>query len=220
MKSVVFACLGMLGLAATANAADLPRRYDPVPQQRVFVPVNNWTGFYIGINGGGAWGDSKWDSVGSFDVSGGMIGGTVGYNWQMTQWVFGLEGDVDWTNISGSSTAACVAGCKTSNSWLATVRGRIGYSFDRFLPYITGGLALGNMKASQPGFTGGEDTNAGWTAGGGLEFIIAGNWTAKAEYLYVDLGKFNCGLACGNGANPDNVSFSTHLVRGGVNFRF
>ena len=113
-----------------------------------------------------------------------------------------------------------MAGCKTSNSWLATVRGRIGYSFDRFLPYITGGLAVGNMKASQPGFGGGEDTNAGWTAGGGLEFIIAGNWTAKAEYLYVDLGKFNCGLACGNGANPDNVSFSTHLVRGGVNFRF
>ena len=64
------------------------------------------------------------------------------------------------------------------------------------------------MKASQPGFPGGEDTNAGWTAGGGLEFIIAGNWTAKAEYLYVDLGKFNCGLACGNGFNPDNVSFT------------
>ena len=82
MKRVVFACLGMLGLAATANAADLPRRYDPVPQ-RAFVPVYNWTGFYIGINGGGAWGDSKWDSVGTFDVSGGMIGGTVGYNWQI-----------------------------------------------------------------------------------------------------------------------------------------
>jgi len=219
MKSVVFACLGMLGLAATANAADLPRRYDPVPQ-RTFVPVHNWTGFYIGINGGGGWGDSKWDSVGSFDVSGGMIGGTVGYNWQSAQWVFGLEGDLDWTNINGSSTAACVAGCKTSNNWLATVRGRVGYAFDRFLPYITGGLALGNIKASQPGFTGGDDTNAGWTVGGGLEFVIAGNWTAKAEYLYVDLGKFNCGLACGNGINPDNVSFSSHLVRGGVNFRF
>ena len=219
MKRVVFACLGMLGLAATANAADLPRRYDPVPQ-RTFVPVYNWTGFYIGINGGGGWGDSKWDSVGSFDVSGGMIGGTVGYNWQSAQWVFGLEGDLDWTNINGSSTAACVAGCKTSNNWLATVRGRVGYAFDRFLPYVTGGLALGNIKASQPGFTGGDDTNAGWTVGGGLEFVIAGNWTAKAEYLYVDLGKFNCGLACGNGINPDNVSFSSHLVRGGVNFRF
>jgi outer membrane immunogenic protein len=219
MKSVVFACLGMLGLAATANAADLPRRYDPVPQ-RTFVPVYNWTGFYIGINGGGGWGDSKWDSVGSFDVSGGMIGGTVGYNWQAAQWVFGLEGDLDWAHINGSSTAACVAGCKTSNNWLATVRGRVGYSFDRFLPYITGGLAVGNIKASQPGFTGGDDTNAGWTVGGGLEFVIAGSWTAKAEYLYVDLGHFNCGLACGNGINPDNVSFSSHLVRGGVNFRF
>ena len=211
--------LGVLGLAATANAADLPRRYDPVPQ-RAFVPVYNWTGFYIGINGGGAWGDSNWDSVGTFDVSGGMIGGTVGYNWQFSQWVFGLEGDIDWTNINGSSTAACAAGCKTSNSWLATVRGRVGYAFDRFLPYVTGGLAVGNIRASQPGFIGGDDTNAGWTVGGGLEFVIAGNWTAKAEYLYVDLGKFNCGLACGNGINPDNVSFSTHMVRGGVNFRF
>ena len=219
MKRVVFACLAALGLAATANAADLPRRYDPVPQ-RAFVPVYNWTGFYIGINGGGAWGDSKWDSVGTFDVSGAMIGGTVGYNWQFSQWVLGLEGDVDATWIDGSSTAACVAGCKTSNGWLATVRGRVGYAFDRFLPYITGGLAVGNIKASRPGFGGGDDTNAGWTAGGGLEFVIAGNWTAKAEYLYVDLGKFNCGLACGSGINPDNVSFSTHVVRGGVNFRF
>jgi outer membrane immunogenic protein len=219
MRRVVFACLGLLGLAATADAADLPRRFDSVPQ-RAFAPVYNWTGFYIGINGGGAWGDSRWDSVGTFDVSGAMIGGTVGYNWQVQQFVFGLEGDLDWTNIDGTSTAACVAGCRTSNSWLATVRGRIGYAFDRFLPYITGGLAAGNIEAGQPGFVGGKDTNAGWTVGGGLEFVIAGRWTAKAEYLYVDLGSFNCGFACGNGINPDNVSFKTHLVRGGVNFRF
>lgn len=219
MRRVVLASLAALGLAATASAADLPRRYDPVPQ-RAFVPVYNWTGFYIGINGGGAWGDSKWDSVGTFDVSGAMIGGTIGYNWQFSQWVLGLEGDVDATWIDGSSTAACAAGCKTANGWLATVRGRVGYAFDRFLPYITGGFAVGNIKASTPGFAGGDDTNAGWTAGGGLEFIIAGRWTAKAEYLYVDLGKFNCGLACGGGINPDNVSFTTHLVRGGVNFRF
>ena len=100
------------------------------------------------------------------------------------------------------------------------MRGRVGYAFDRFLPYITGGLAVGDIQASQPGFAGGDDTNAGWTVGGGLEFVIAGNWTAKAEYLYVDLGEFNCGLTCGNGFNPDNVTFSTHIVRGGVNFRF
>jgi outer membrane immunogenic protein len=220
MKRVVFACLGMLGLVATANAADLPRRYNPPPVAPVYAPVYNWTGFYIGINGGGAWGSTKWDSVGSFDVSGGMVGGTIGYNWQVQQFVFGLEGDADWTSISGSTTAACAFGCKTKNNWLATVRGRIGYSFDRFLPYVTGGLALGNIKPSQPGFAGGDDTNAGWTVGGGLEFVIAGNWTAKAEYLYVDLGKFNCGLGCGNGFNPDNVSFTAHVVRGGVNYRF
>jgi len=219
MKRVGFACLAMLGLMATANAADLPRRYNPAPVP-VYAPIYNWTGFYIGINGGGAWGDSKWDSAGKFDVSGGMVGGTIGYNWQVSQWVFGLEGDIDWTNISGSTSAACAFGCKTQNNWLATVRGRVGYAYDRFLPYITGGLALGNIKASQPGFAGSDDTNAGWTVGGGLEFVIAGNWTAKAEYLYVDLGKFNCGLGCGNGFNPDNVSFSTHVVRGGVNYRF
>ena len=219
MKRVVFACLGMLGLAATANAADLPRRYDPVPQ-RAFVPVYNWTGFYIGINGGGAWGDFEWDSVGSFDVSGGMIGGTVGYNWQIAHGSSASRATSTGPISTATRHAACAAGCKTSNNWLATVRGRVGYAFDRFLPYITGGLAVGNIKASQPGFTGGDDTNAGWTVGGGLEFVIAGNWTAKAEYLYVDLGKFNCGLACGNGINPDNVTFSTHLVRGGVNFRF
>ena len=220
MKRVMLACLGMMALAASAGAADMPsRRYDAPP--RMFVQPNTWSGFYIGINGGGAWGDSKWSSIGTFDMSGAMVGGTVGYNWQFgSPWVLGLEGDVDWTNIDGSSNAICAAGCKTSNSWLATVRGRIGYAFDRFLPYITGGLAVGDIKASQPGFAGGKDTNAGWTAGGGFEFVIAGNWSAKAEYLYVDLGKFNCGLACGNGFNPDNVSFSTHLVRGGVNFRF
>lgn len=219
MKRVVLACLAILGLAATANAADLPRRYEPVPQ-RAYIPVYNWTGFYIGLNGGGAWGTSKWDSIGSFDVSGGMIGGTAGYNWQVGQFVFGLEGDADWTNISGKTSSACAFGCKTSNSWLATVRGRVGYSFDRFLPYLTGGLAFGNIKPVQAGFAGGDDTNVGWTVGGGMEFVIAGNWTAKAEYLFVDLGKFNCGLGCGSGFNPDNVSFTSHVVRGGVNFRF
>jgi outer membrane immunogenic protein len=220
MKRVILAAIGMLGLAATANAADLPRRYDPVPQRvPAYMPVYNWTGFYIGINGGGGWGRSRWDSADRFDIDGGMVGGTVGYNWQYGQWVFGLEGDVDWTNISGSTTAFCTLGCQTKNSWLSTVRGRLGWAVDRFLPYVTGGVAIGDVTASTPGFAGRDDTNVGWTAGGGVEFAIAGNWTAKAEYLYVDLGKFNCGLGCGAAAT-DNVSFTSHLFRGGVNFRF
>jgi outer membrane immunogenic protein len=221
MKRIGLAGVSLLALATIAAAADLPRRSFP-GQAPAYIPIYNWTGFYIGINGGGAWGNSTWDSIGSFDVAGFLVGGTAGYNWQAGQFVFGLEGDYAWTNIDGSTGAACPTGCQTSNGWLATVRGRIGYAFDRFLPYVTGGLAIGDIKTSQPGFVGGHDTNVGFSVGGGLEFAIsmAGNWTVKAEYLYVDLGKFNCGLGCGNGLNPDNVSFSTHLVRGGVNFRF
>ena len=148
-----------------------------------------------------------------------MVGGTIGYNWQSAQWVFGLEGDINWTNIEGSTNTLCPAGCRTENSWLATARARVGYAVNRVLPYVTGGLAVGDINASTPGFTGAEDTKIGWTVGGGLEFVIAGNWTAKAEYLYVDLGKFNCGLGCGAFVT-DNVSFTTHIARGGVNFRF
>ena len=209
-----------LGLAATANAADLPRRYDPVPQ-RAFVPVYNWTGFYIGINGGGAWGDSKWDSVGTFDVSGGMIGGTVGYNWQYARngcsvsraTSTGPGSTARRTRPASPAARPAIAGwprCAAASATRSTGS----------CPTSPAVFAVGNIKASTPGFAGGDDTNAGWTVGGGLEFVIAGNWTAKAEYLYVDLGKFNCGLGCGDGINPDNVSFSTHVVRGGVNFRF
>ena len=91
---------------------------------------------------------------------------------------------------AGSST------CETSNDWLATFRGRIGYAFDRWLPYITGGGAYGNVKAtvSVPiaGLSASASNNQfGWTVGAGLEYAFLGNWTAKIEYLYVDLGSFN-----------------------------
>ena len=97
------------------------------------------------------------------------------------------------------------------------MRGRVGYAADRFLPYVTGGAALGNINATTNGLTT-SASNAGWTIGAGLEFAVTPNWSAKAEYLYVSLGKFNCGPNCG--APTDNVSFSANLVRGGINYRF
>jgi outer membrane immunogenic protein len=207
-------------MTASAAAADLSR---PAPQQYykapVAPPVYNWTGFYIGINGGGGFGRSTWDSTGSFNISGGLVGGTAGYNYQVGQAVFGVEADIDWADLNGTTNNACALGCKTSDSWLSTVRGRLGYAADRFMPYITGGGAFGDIKAATPGFAGSSDDRAGWTLGAGLEFAIARNWTAKAEYLYVDLGKFNCGLSCGAAAT-DNASFTTSLVRAGVNYRF
>jgi outer membrane immunogenic protein len=210
----------LAALSGAAMSADLPRRYDPiVPKAPIYAPMYNWSGLYIGVNGGGGWGRSRWDTANQFDVSGGLVGGTIGYNWQVNPWVFGLEGDIDWSNIKGTTNFACALGCTTTNDWLATVRGRVGYAFDRFLPYVTGGLAVGDIKAATPGFAGNNQTNAGWTVGGGLEFAIVANWTAKAEYLYVDLGRFNCGLACGAAAT-DNVSFRSNIARAGINYRF
>ena len=214
--------IALLGLAAAgaARASDLSVAplYKAPPV--VAAPAYNWSGFYVGVNGGGGWGTSNWDSAGSFNVSGGVIGGTAGVNWQMGHAVIGLEGDVDWSNLKGSTTSAlCPAGCTTNTDWLATVRGRAGYAFDKLLPFVTGGVAVGDIKASTPGFAGATQTNAGWTAGGGVELALTSNWTAKAEYLHVDLGNMNCGFSCGVVAN-NNVSVKSDLVRGGVNFRF
>ena len=99
------------------------------------------------------------------------------------------------------------------------MRGRVGYSFDRVMPYVTGGLAAGDIRAAAPGLPGGTNTNAGWTVGGGVEFALPGNWSAKAEYLHVDLGNFNCGTNCGGTPN-ENVSMRDNVFRAGVNYHF
>jgi outer membrane immunogenic protein len=215
--------MSLIAFAATAAiAADLPRGM-PARVPATYVPVGyNWTGFYLGINGGYAWGSSRWSGFGAnANPSGGMIGGTAGYNWQAlgSPWVFGLEGDIDWTDIKGTFVnAICPAGCQTKNTWQATVRGRVGYAWDRVMPYITGGLALGDVQASQPGFAGVNNTKAGWTVGAGVEAAVAANWTAKVEYLHVDLGNTNCGAAgC---VLPSRVGFHAEEVRAGLNYRF
>ena len=218
--AVTAVAAAMLTGTFAASAADLRPRAVKAPP---YIPpaYYNWTGFYIGVNGGGGWGSSRWDSTAGFNTSGGLIGGTIGYNWQTGPWVLGLEGDLDWSNIGGSTTiGACGGGsCSSQLQWLGTVRGRVGYAFDRVLPYVTGGGAFGDVKASVPGFAGKDRTQAGWTVGAGVEMAIARNWTAKVEYLHVDLGSFNCGLSCGVTAT-NNVNFTSEIVRGGFNFRF
>jgi outer membrane immunogenic protein len=225
MKRFLLATTGVALLAglASANAADLGRRAAvPYKAPAYVAQVYNWTGFYLGVNGGGAWGRSSlsgFPGIGDYNVSGGLIGGTAGYNIQMGQAVFGLEGDIDWSNVRGSTACGVAISCETRNTWLSTVRGRVGYSFDRILPYVTGGLALGDIRTTATGFSGASSNQAGWTVGGGAEFAIAGPWTAKVEYLYVDLGSMNCGLSCG-GVASNNVKLQENVVRGGVNYRF
>ena len=192
----------------------------PPAQAPAFVPGYSWTGFYAGINGGYGFGNSSWDGfVTEPNIQGGMVGATAGYNYQAGALVFGVEGDIDWSNMRGSfASLACPAGCETRNNWLGTARGRFGYAFDRWLPYVTGGLAVGDIKANVTGLPGASTTNAGWTIGGGIEAAVVGNVTAKLEYLYVDLGSLNCSaLACGL---PTTVDLRSNVVRAGVNFRF
>ena len=133
--------------------------------------------------------------------------------------MLGAEGDIDWSGIGGSTTFACAPGCETRNHWLSTVRGRAGYAFGRVLPFVTAGLAVGDIKASVPGFPAGSTTTAGWTVGAGLEFGIVSNVSVKAEYLYVNLGDFNCGFNCGLAGNG-NVSFYSNVFRAGLNVHF
>ena len=222
MKVLVSAglALGLLVAAQGARAADLSVAplYKAPPAAG---PAYNWSGFYLGVNGGGGWGDSHWQGIGRVDTSGGQAGGTAGYNWQFGQGVFGLEGDIDWSGVKGSSDiAGCPGGtCSTSSTWLSTVRGRVGYAFDRFMPYFTGGLAIGDIRAGTPGVPGDSNTNTGWTVGGGVELTLPGNWSAKAEYLHIDLGELNCGTACGGRPNQ-NASLRENVFRAGVNYHF
>jgi outer membrane immunogenic protein len=223
MKKFLAGCLafGAIVAAQGAVAADLSLAPLYKAPPAVVSPAYNWSGFYLGVNGGGGWGDSRWQGIGRTNLSGGQVGGTAGYNWQFGGTVIGLEGDIDWSGLNGTQNSAfCPGGsCSTSDSWLGTVRGRVGYAFDRFMPYITGGLAVGDIQAAAPGLPGGTGTNAGWTVGGGLEFALPGSWTAKAEYLHVDLGAFNCGTGCG-GLPNQNVSLHQDIVRAGVNYHF
>jgi len=219
MMRYLLAGLATLTMVGSASAADLAYRgARPPVMAPVYSPFYNWSGFYIGINGGGGWGSSTWDGIGGFSVSGGMIGVTGGYNYQINQFVIGAEADIDWSGINGS-TNGCFFGCETRNSWLGTARGRLGYAFDRFMPYLTGGLAVGNISAKTQLLPGGSTTNAGWTVGAGFEVALVANVTAKAEYLYVGLGDFNCGLNCGL-LPSSNVSFYANVLRGGINVRF
>ncbi|HEY0300120.1 MAG TPA: outer membrane protein, partial [Rhizomicrobium sp.] len=142
-----------------------------------------------------------------------LIGGTIGYNYQVNQAVFGLEGDLDWSNVRGSSTCGAGLTCETRNNWLGTVRGRVGYAFDRFMPYVTGGLAVGGFKNSISGAGDTNTTKAGYALGGGIEAALAGPWTAKVEYIYADLGRASAPLGA-------DVRTKENLVRGGLNYRF
>ena len=279
MKRIAIGMAAALSLFATgAMAADLaPRPYVKAPPME---PIWSWTGFYVGGNGGYSWGRSRTDvsyystttglpivppagsiTSASFDMNGGVAGGQVGYNWQSSNWLFGVEGDIQWSGEKGRASYLCsVAGGNAlfcvppatfapagvlgtgltvdqSLQWFGTLRGRAGIlATPKWLLYATGGLAFGEIKTTgtMTGINAGgaaiatvsstSTTRAGWTVGVGVEGKITQNWSAKLEYLYMDLGSFSSGpftlLPGGTiGANV-NSKFTDNILRAGINYQF
>jgi outer membrane immunogenic protein len=206
MKKLLFgAALATVVMAGHAQAADIgygQPQYAPAP---IPVPFNRWTGFYIGGNVGYQWGDIDNNPTQPSGVAGGL---QAGYNWQNGQWVFGGETDLQ---ISGADDT--FAGYKFSNPWFGTTRGRAGLAFSNVLAYLTAGVAYGGGRAEFAGMSQSR-THFGWTLGLGIEVAFTPNWSAKAEYLYVDLSDRTYGLT-----GLDH-GFESSLLRFGVNYRF
>ncbi len=236
-KDLLLASALFAALSSSAFAADLPTTKGP-PVYMPPPPVWTWTGFYGGIVGGGGWGRARqWDAggfnSGGYNLGGGIIGGTLGYNWQVNNFVLGLEGDGSGAWIRGSTPGTIVgcggltARCSSDLEALGTVRGRVGVMFDRFLPYITGGAAIGSLHGSEGdvplggAFGSGSSTVVGWTVGAGVEAKITPEWSAKIEYLHVDLGDhaiFNDTIA--GAPVPQNIRYTSEIVRAGLNYHF
>jgi outer membrane immunogenic protein len=174
----------------------------------VYQPLNmySWAGPYLGGNLGWNWGSVDNNPT---KPSGFAGGAQAGYNWQNGPWVFGLEGD-----IQGAGASDTFAPWKFSNPWFGTVRGRAGYAINNVLLYGTGGLAFGGLTGQTFGGISESHTNAGWTLGLGAEVGLSRNWSAKVEYLYVDLNDSNFVIT---GA-PNGYHFG--LLRAGVNYHF
>jgi outer membrane immunogenic protein len=253
-------------LSMNAFAADLsPRTYTKAPM--MVDPGFNWSGFYVGGNVGYSWGSSGnteaisrlntglvlFNATSRNDVNGVIGGGQIGYNWQSSNWLFGLEADIQGSGERGSSSTVCVACAddgtnitstlKQKLDWFGTLRGRAGILVTpTVLLYGTGGLAYGDVKTGGSvtgnnvqgvpitvAFPGTSSVRTGWTAGAGVEGQISGNWTAKLEYLYMDLGTVSAGPIALTGIlvpvrTTAAASYSSHftdnILRVGVNYHF
>lgn len=208
MSRIVFGVIAAAATCATmsAQAADMYGQRPYAQPYTVTQPLaNSWMGPYIGGNLGYGWGTVTNSATNPSGVLGGV---QAGYNYQSGQLVVGIEGDLQL-----NSSDDTFANYKFSNPWFGTVRGRLGYAFNNILLYGTGGLAFGSTKFSSGGFSE-TQTSAGWTLGAGAEFALTQNWSAKVEYLYVDLGEKNFVMT----AFPHGYQFST--IRVGVNYRF
>jgi outer membrane immunogenic protein len=266
MKRISLAIASALMFAGSAaQAADMALKAPPP-----VAPAWTWTGFYAGVNLGGAWGTSKYtflpgaawingtpppnpqtqlagDGLATLHMSSVSAGGQVGYNWQVSNVVFGAEADIQYTGLrktnvftqNGPVAVAIITPYTFTESshsdWMATIRGRLGLAAGRVLFYGTGGVAFADSRSSDTlnfptllpaaTFTGTGSRSSiqtGWTAGGGIEWAFNDHWTAKAEYLYAQFPTSTTGMTAINTiftqAYTDRLTVS--LARAGLNYKF
>jgi outer membrane immunogenic protein len=239
MKRLIVASIGVFAIGlTTANAADIRARpaYSPPPPAP--PPVYTWTGLYWGGNVGYSWGRAKNDAnVGFVTFSEsekieGVIGGfQTGYNYQFGAWVWGFETDIQASGQKGDSTfrLSPLTQLTTDHKleWFGTSRSRLGFlATPNILLYGTAGVAYGQVKDTftVTGLTVAtatvKDVKAGWTAGGGIEGALGGGWSAKLEYLYIDLGKLEQTLSTPTGTETFNSRVTDHIVRVGLNYKW
>jgi outer membrane immunogenic protein len=265
---VTISAITALGCASAANAADLPTK---APAPLVMAPVYNWSGWYVGLNAGAAFGHAHdttttvfsptgyfaTTSPGAIAIAGdqtmnntGFTGGIqLGYNWQMNNTVFGIETDFGYMGLRASTAASGVYPCcaptgftvnqSAKTDWLWTLRPRVGWASNNWLLYVTGGLAVTQIKGdflfTDTFATANESasisqTKAGWALGGGVEYgILGGPWRVKVEYLHVDFGSvsttstnltaFTPRIAFPTNVYTHSIKLSDDIVRVGVNYR-
>ena len=242
MKKFLLGTVGLLalGMAAPASAADLAARpYTKAPPP-VVAPIYDWTGFYIGGNGG--WGQSRncfdfaplngvFVADGCRERSGGLAGGQIGYRWQASQWVFGVEAQGDWADLSGQRISLInpAFSTRTQTDGIGLFTGQIGYAMNETLLYIKGGAAvtsneyrsftaLSNVIAG----TTSDDTRWGGTVGVALEYAFAPNWSVGIEYdhLFMQDRTYTFNTPAGVFFSTDRIRSDVDLVTARINYKF
>ena len=262
MKKLALALTVLAVGTVSASAADLAARpYTKAPAP-VVAPIYDWSGFYIGANGGGGWSHKCWDNAtftstlgttfvlgneGCHDASGAVAGGQIGYRWQSSAWVFGLEAQGDWADLTGSRVSDVVflrtLGDVTNRSKIDAIglfTGQVGYAWNNVLFYVKGGAAVTrdvyeDFSSVIGGVIGARATETRWggTVGAGLEFGFASNWSLGVEYDHLFMGTRTLGLtavvpfnvnqfavAAGGVAVTDRIRQDVDMFTVRLNYRF
>jgi outer membrane immunogenic protein len=249
MKKILPATASLIALAtaAPASAADLAARpYTKAPPP--VVAIYNWSGFYIGANGGGGWSDKCWDVTnfrgpvapfreGCHDASGGVVGGQIGYRWQSAGWVFGVEAQGDWADLTASNVSLFIPAW-TNNSKIdafGLFTGQVGYAWNSVLWYVKGGAAVtddryrGTVTATGALFDSANETRWGGVVGTGLEYGFAPNWSVAVEYDHLFMGHRSitttsagvlAGIPAGAVFRTDSIRQDVDMVTARINYHF